>query len=118
MRERYQQARDLLDEAHRKFPARGRTAHALARLLAACPNTALRDGPRALDIAAKVYNSTRRASHGETVALALAEMGQCDQAAKMQRRLIPAADKANEAEVAVRLRKHLVRYEAGSPCRP
>ena len=118
MRERYQQARDLLNEAHRKFPARGRTAHALARLLAACPNTALRDGPRALDIAAKVYNSTSRASHGETVALALAEMGQCDQAAKMQRRLIPAADKANEAEMAVRLRKDLVRYEAGSPCRP
>ena len=30
----------------------------------------------------------------------------------------PAADKANEAEMAVRLRKDLVRYEAGSPCRP
>ena len=97
-REQYQQARDLLDKAHRKFPGRGRTAHALARLLAACPKATLRDGPRALDLAAKVYNSTRRVVHGETVALALAQTGHCEDAAEMQKRLIAAADKANEAK--------------------
>ena len=118
IRERYQHARDLLEQAHRKFPIRGRTAHALARLLAACPNASLRDGPRALELAAKVYNSTRQVVHGETVALALAEAGRCEDAAAMQKRIIPAAEKANEAKLAVRLRRDLVRYEHGSPCAP
>ena len=50
--ERYKEALDLLDQANRRFPDRGLTAHALARLLAACPDVSMRDGERAVDLMA------------------------------------------------------------------
>jgi Flp pilus assembly protein TadD len=115
---RYKEALEVLDRANKRFPARGLTASALARLLAACPDASLRDGERALNLALKVYRARSTVSHGETVAQALAELGRYDEAATWQRRLIAAAEQTGKRDLAARLRKDLVRYEAAAPRRP
>ena len=109
---RDRQARDLLDQAHRRFPNRGRTTHALARLLAACPDAGVCDGDRALKLALQVYRSTQFVAHGETVAMALAQVGRCQEAAEWQRRMVAAAERANEPALATRLQQQVVRYGA------
>jgi tetratricopeptide (TPR) repeat protein len=73
-----------LEEAHAGDPANGTVAHALARLLAAGPELVRRNGERALELAQRVYAAAPRARHAETVALALAESGRCEEAAAWQ----------------------------------
>jgi len=117
-RRRYKEARDVLVRAHERSPSNGRTAHALARLLATSPDTALRDGARAVEIAARVYASTKQVAHGETLAMALAESGSCAKAATLQETLLGVATKIGETEMAARLTDALRRYRAGTPCNP
>ena len=115
---RYKEARHLLDRANRRFPERGLTAHDLARLLAACPDTSLRNGKRALELATKVYETRNTPTHAETLAMALAEVGRCDEAATLQRQLVDWAAELKKNELVVRFKRDLVRYEKGRPCRP
>jgi len=112
----FKEALDVLETAHSQFPNRERTANALARLLAACPDPGFRDGSRALGLAMGAYGSTKLLAYGETVALALAELGRCQEAAEWQSRLIGVAARANESELAARLREDLIRYNRGMPC--
>ena len=116
-RERYREARDVFLRAHEKFPSNGRTAHALARLLATSPDMTLRDGKKAVEIAARVYASTKQVAHGETLAMALAESGSCDKAATLQKTLIGAASKIGDDVMTARLNEGLKRYRV-APCRP
>ena len=117
-RNRYKETLDLLEDAHRRFPQRVRTANALARLLAGCPDAELRDGPRALQLAVQAYNATKLLNHGETVAMALAQLGRCREAADWQRRILGVAEQAKEVQLVARLRQELIRYERGNPCAP
>lgn len=113
---RYKEARQSLEESLRVLPASGRLSHGLARLLAACPDPSVRDGARALDLAKTVWNALPASGHAETVALALAELGRCEEAAEWQREAIAAARK--EGADPGRLAQALVGYEKGAPCRP
>lgn len=115
---RHREARDLLDQAYNRAPSRGLTAHALARLLASCPDASLRDGPRAVDLATRVLKSRSEPNYAETLALALAETGRCDEAAKIQKQLVELAEKLESETLTGRLKTDLVRYEQGAPCRP
>ncbi len=115
---RYKEARERLERSHLRFPERGLTAAALARLLAACPDASLRHGQRALALAETVYRASGAFADAETVALALAEVGRCDEAATWQKRLVAAAEKSGKRSLISRLKRDLRRYEAGSPCRP
>jgi tetratricopeptide (TPR) repeat protein len=116
-RERYRDAVERLDESHRRFPDRAPTATTLARLLASAPDRSVRDGQRAFDLATAVYTREPSPAHGETVALALAELGRCDEAANWMRRAIEDADRAKDTAESVRLKNELPRY-ANRPCRP
>ena len=116
-RERYRDAIELLESASRELPDRVRTATTLARLLAASPDRSLRDGARALALATRVYEVERSATHGESVALALAELGRCRDAATWMQRSIAEADRAGDAGSVARLRSEAPRYAADS-CRP
>lgn len=109
---------ELLDGAQRRFPDRGRTAHALARLLATSPDASLRNGKRAVELAAQVVQVQPTAPHKETLALALAEAGRFDEAAMIQKRLVAQAEEAQNEELAARLKKDLARYEKGEPADP
>ncbi len=117
-KERYSETRDLLEQANRRFPKRARTAVALARLLAASPDPGLRDGERALELATRAYNATKLLTHGEAVALALAELGRCEEAAAWQSRFVAVAERARELELVARLKQELDRYKGRHPCAP
>jgi tetratricopeptide (TPR) repeat protein len=116
-RQRYREAIALLDDGHRRFPDRAPTATTLARLLASSPDRSLRDGRRALDLATEIYQAQPRPVYGETVALALAELERCDEAADWMRRAIAEAERAKDRSEATRLSSEAARY-AKRPCRP
>ena len=90
----------------------------LAYLLAASPQTDLRNGARALDLAQRVYSAANAPQHGALVALALAELGRCSEAAEWQRRMIQSADENKNTDLAVKLRASLKHYENSQSCRP
>jgi tetratricopeptide (TPR) repeat protein len=113
---RFADAVALLDEDNRRFPDRTMTATTLARLLASSPDQSIRNGPRSLDLANRVYAVEPTPVHGETVALALAELGRCDEALTWMKRAVAAAGQANDAAEATRLTGELPRYER-EPCR-
>ncbi len=117
---RDQKAMQVLEQAHEKLPDSGQIAFALAHLLAAIPNTQLRDGTRALELAHKVFNTRPSPRHAETLALALAESGDCAQAAALQTQLINQLSQAQPDNTALfsRLMRQLAHYQAGPECRP
>lgn len=67
---------------------------------------------------ARVYQTTGDVQHGAMVALALAELGRCTEAAELQRRLITAAEQASKTELLVKLKRDLKTYEDSQSCRP
>jgi len=82
---RYAEARHHLEDDLQQMPTSGLLSHALARLLAACPDRSVRDGARALALAQAVWQAQPSAAHARTVALALAELGRCQEAAEWRR---------------------------------
>ena len=91
-KKQYRKALDSLEKSHAQYPQKGRTAVTLAYLLAASPQYDLRDGARALELAQMIYQATGSLEHGALVAMALAELGRCTEAAEWQRRMIAAAE--------------------------
>ena len=77
----------------------------------------LRDGRRALEIAIAVNDAEPTPAHGETIALALAELGRCDEALEWMKRAVAEAERAKDDAGAARLRGEMPKYEAAS-CRP
>lgn len=114
----YSQALASLEQGHARFPQKGQTAALLAWLLAANPQAGLRDGARALTLARLVYQATSLVNHGAIVALALAELGRCREAAAWQRQMIVVAERDRQSELVGKLRAELPRYEQAPPCRP
>lgn len=115
---KYRDALAALERAHARLPHKGRTAAALAYLLAASPQTELRDGKRALELAQTVYAATGAATHGALVANALAELGRCDEAAALLRRMAAKAVEEGQPQLADKLKAELSRYDPARPCRP
>jgi tetratricopeptide (TPR) repeat protein len=118
VRKEYKQALTALEKAHERFPQKGRTAVTLAYLLAASPQIELRDGTRALSLAQAAYEATGTSNHGALVAMALAELGRCDEAADWARRMIAKASAEGQTDFAEKLKVDLNRYEKERPCRP
>jgi tetratricopeptide (TPR) repeat protein len=114
---RYRDARDWFDEASRIHPDRQDFPFALARLLAAAPDDGVRDGQRAQAIVEHLAKSGRTIDLGETLAMALAERGQFDDAVAIQRQLIEASTRSGLEAVTRRMRANLLRYERRQPCR-
>lgn len=115
--QRYQDARDRLEAARRVHADQPVFAHALARVLAAAPDARVRDGRQALAIMQALPDAQRRLDMGETMAMALAEVGQFADAAMWQREAIAAARRAGNEGLAQRMTTTLQLYEAGQPCR-
>ena len=90
----------------------------VAYLLAASPQTELRNGARAFDLAQRVYDATNAAQHGALVALALAELGRCNEAAGWQQRMITAAERQGNTDLLATLRAGLKLYDNTQSCRP
>ena len=115
---RYREAMEKIEKSYALFPQKGRTAVMLAYLLASNPQSDLRDGERALELARLVYQATGSVNHGAIVAMALAELGRCDEAAEWQTKMIAAAEQQGNTDLARKLETDLKRYEKARPCRP
>lgn len=114
---RYQKARDRLVEGMQAYPAQLAFAHALARLLAAAPDDRVRDGRQAIMLTQQLLKQQKQTLDlGETMAMALAEVGQYDQAITLQREVIAAVRKASHEDVAGQLLQNLELYERHQPC--
>jgi tetratricopeptide (TPR) repeat protein len=117
-RKEYRQALSSLEKGHAQFPQKGLTTVMLAYLLAASPQLELRDGVRALALSRSAYEATASVNHGALVAMALAELGRCDEAADWVRRLITTASTEGKPDLVLKLKGELKRYESERPCRP
>jgi tetratricopeptide (TPR) repeat protein len=115
--ERYGAAKERLEEGLRTLPQSGLLSHGLARLLAGCPDLALRDGTRARGLAFAVWQAQPTAGHAETVALANAEVEDCGEAARWQRIALEAAGSLPARKVE-EMKSRLAAYERGASCRP
>lgn len=90
----------------------------LARLLATCPEPAVRDGERALRLAQGLFEVERSLEHAVAVAMAFAELGRFEQAAEWQASLVRQAEAAElDAARLSQLRSHLELYRRGQPVR-
>ena len=110
---RWAAARDRLADAMERFPNTPAFPLALARVLAAAPDRRVRDGRRALEVMRRLSDEQQRMDLGETLAMALAEVGRYAEAADLQREAIAAAPE----ELQERMAANLELYEAGQPCR-
>lgn len=114
---RYRDARDWLGEGARVQPDRPELSHALARVLAAAPDDGARDGARAMALVEELMKGTKTTAIGETLAMAMAEVGQFRAASDVQRDVMAAARQAGLERDVRRMAENLRRYERGEPCR-
>jgi tetratricopeptide (TPR) repeat protein len=117
-KQEYDRAKDSLEKAYSRHPQNVQTAAMLAYLLATSPRHELRDGTRALKLAQLVYEASGALNHGVMIALALAELGRCEEAAQWQRKLIVVAEREGNVEVLANLKRDLTTYERSQTCRP
>ena len=116
---RHQAARSLLEESHRALPEDIDITHALARLLAASPENTVRSGRLALELLQKVFQAQKDISfeHVETLAMALAETRQFEQAVQVQQGMIQEVSQAGRMDLAELLEQNLSLYRQGQTCR-
>lgn len=113
----YARAIPVIEAGLERMPSSGSIAFALARLLAACPDAAVRDGERAYELAQQVYNVQPIPRHAQLVAQALAELDRCDEAAEWQQKVVDAAIEDGATEALKALKLDLEVYSQGKPCR-
>ena len=115
---RFADARTWLEEAVRVLPDRPELAHALARILAAAPDERARDGARALMLAQSLATTMGKTLDvGETLAMALAELGRFEEALGVQRGVLEAAERAGQPAAVRRMRTNEGLYARRMPCR-
>ncbi len=114
---RYAEARDRLEEALRVLPDQPMFGPALARVLAAAPDDAVRDGARAWALVAGLADDQQHPGVFETLAMALAELGHFDLALDWQRLAMTAAVRAGRADVAQQMAASLALYAGRRPSR-
>ncbi len=112
---RHAEARRVLESGLEHDPD-GRVAAALARHLAACPDPAVRDGRRAVELATDLMARHPTPVNAETLAMALAQDGRYEPAAERQRELLAFARRHGLADMVPRLEGNLARYERGEAC--
>jgi tetratricopeptide (TPR) repeat protein len=117
---RYREARAWLEESTRLQPDDLQLRHVLARILAASPDAAARDGRQALSMAQQLeaaMGEAKTTQLGETLAMAFAEVGNFAEAAAVQRSVLNAASRAGLSPDVRRMSANLRLYERGQACR-
>jgi len=114
----YSQARSLLEEAAVALPKDPDIANALARVLAAAPDPAVRDQNRSLAIIQGLVESQQGdgLEEGVTFAMALAAVGRFKEAATYQHAIIQELENSRKPDLARALRPNLDLYEHQKPC--
>ena len=114
---RYRDAKASLEESARVLPDRPELSHALARILAAAPDDTVRDGARAMALVQELMKGNQTTVVGETMAMALAELGQFSDAVDVQKGVIAASQQGGAAQDVRRMTANLRLYERRQACR-
>ena len=114
---RHREARTRLADAMRLHPEQPAFAVALARLLAASPDARVRSGREALALIQEVVVDLKTTGVAETMAMALAELGEFRGAVEWQQVAIDVARDAGQPGLAEQMTINLARYQRGQPCR-
>ncbi|MCP4658642.1 MAG: tetratricopeptide repeat protein [bacterium] len=109
------EAVQVLAGGRRDLPASQPLTLLAARLLAAAPEAAVRDGESALELAREAAAAGATVTVAETVAMAYAELGELAGAIAWQRAAVAVVEPG--AESSHRVRRRLALYESGSACR-
>jgi Flp pilus assembly protein TadD len=114
----YGRARTLLEGDAAAFPRDADIANALARLLAAAPDPAVRDPGRALRIVETLVSNQQgdALEVGITLAMTLAAVGRFQEAAAYQEAIIKQLEASRQYDLAQLLRPNLARYQQGKTC--
>jgi Flp pilus assembly protein TadD len=115
--DRYAEALSTVEEGLRLSPDDPALKQGQARLLAAAPDDALRDGARAVALADAILLSQRSAESLELAAMAQAELGVFGEAERLQREALAIVGPADRPEWKAYLEANLARYQARQPCR-
>jgi len=113
----YGEARRIFEAALKAQPDNPEIVNGLARILATAPQTSVRDGSRALQLAKSLFEATRDPDVGQTYAMALAETGGFDQAVVLQRETIIVVEHTGGQASKPFLQMNLARYEQHKPAR-
>ncbi len=107
------------EQAVRLSPNEPRPIKNLARLLATCPEGALRSGPRAVALAEQAWRMTgsRDPDCLDTLAAAYAEAGRFDEAVAAAQKVVAAAEETHRPELIEIARKRLALYQSRMPLR-
>jgi tetratricopeptide (TPR) repeat protein len=114
---RSRDAFDWLTTATALYPDRLEYKSALARLLAAASDDRVRDPRQALAIVERDFGKQRTTDIGETLAMALAAVGDFAQAVGIQRDLIAVAEGAGLKPSVARMTANLHLYQQRQACR-
>ena len=114
---RFQEARADLEEGRTLHPEEVGFTLALARLLAASPDAATRDGSRALSLLDSIPETQRRIEWGVIRAMALAESQRFDEAVRVQRAVIASLENNASPQLARTQTGVLRMYESRRPMR-
>jgi len=95
------------------------TANNLSFILSCCPDEKLRDGPRAVELAEKAAELTKRNDAGvlQTLSSAYANEGRFDEALTTARQAVVLAESRDKLKLAENIRKRMELYSAGKPYR-
>ncbi|MCY3775209.1 MAG: tetratricopeptide repeat protein [Candidatus Aminicenantes bacterium] len=117
--QRWQEARSRLEAGLTALPEDTDLTHAMARLLAACPDAAIRNGQQALRLLQKVFERVKTPDFEqvETLAMVYAELGLFDRAVQVQRMMISEVTRAQRSMLANLLQENLTRYQRKEACR-
>ena len=116
---RYQEARSILEESHRALPEDIDITNALARVLAAAPESTVRNGRLALELLQEVLKAQKEVAfeHFETLAMAFAETRQFERAVQVQQGMIGEVSQAGRTDLAELLEENLSLYRQEQACR-
>lgn len=88
----------------------------LSRILSTCPDPQIRDGRKALEIAQRLMADRPSLEHAETMAMALAETGNFEEAANVQQQVLAEVERRGGAPLAGQ-QQRLRTYLDGRPAR-
>lgn len=105
--------RDRIEAARRQFPEQPLFRYLAARLLAAAPDEAVRNGQAAVQLAEGLQGRIPPPEYAATLAMAHAARGDFEQAQQLQQQAIDAAANWGRFDIAARMEVELENYRNG-----